>query len=124
MIARVRKGFRRIGFRFDALSVLLLCEKYDIEIDQLDKIPKSEYLTAWMWCAHRSYRLRQNRRTWIGFNKMKRIGERMRMSDWRAINEAMVKASPPAGDSDKKKEQPGMTSTSQGTGQDYVSSSS
>jgi len=122
MVAKVKAGWRKIGFRFDAYSVLLLCEMHGIDISELDKIDKDEYLPSWTWCAYRSYQARRNRRYHISYKRMRKILARLRMDAYRAINNAIVKASPDKEEttsSNKKKVQDGTTSLSQDTAPEY-----
>jgi len=116
MITTVKAGWRKIGFRFDALSVLLLCEMYEIEINELDKIDSKQYLPSWTWCAHRSYQMRRNRRVHIQYPKMQRLLAGLRMNEHRKIEEAILRVTPKDKDGNikkvpgDKKKRHGMTS--------------
>lgn len=123
MVTKIKAGLRRIGLRFDALSVLLLCEMHGIEIHELDKIDRLEYLPSWSWCAYKSYQIRSNRRIHINYKKMKRLLAGLRMSEYRKINETIMNVTPKdeKGNArkteDSKKKQPGRISSSQDGGQ-------
>lgn len=117
MQTKIKSGIRKIGLRFDAHAVLLLCEHHGVDISELDTIDKNEYFPSFVWCAYRSYRIYQNKRWHLPYKKMKKILASLRMSEYNKINRAMVQAAPPKdegekGDDESKKKQPGMTSSS------------
>jgi len=109
MVVEIKKRFRRpVGFRFDAMAVFLICEQYGIDLDGMDKIPKDEYVTSWVWSGHRSFCMLNYRKP-MTFEQMKRYIARMRKTEWDKILDAMANMKA-EGDEDKKKVQPGMNS--------------
>src|SRR6056297_3530809 len=95
MVTRIKSGLMTIGLRFDAHAVLFLCEMHGVDISDLESIDKMEYFPSFVWCAYRSYMTEKNRRTRISYKKMKRIMEKLRMSEYHKINKAMADASSP-----------------------------
>lgn len=108
--------FKRItgkfGFRFDALAVKLMCEQYDIELNELDKIPKYESVTAWVYNAHRSWSMYHYRKPKLSFKKAKRFIDNMKKHEWDRMLEVMQESQgKQEGDDSKKKKQPGNDSS-------------
>jgi hypothetical protein len=112
MIVEIKRRFRRaVGFRFDAMAAWLLCQHHGVDLDGMDNIPKEEYVTSWVWSAHRSFCMLRYRKP-IPYERMKVFIARMRKSEWDILLKAMVIARAPEG-GDKKKVQPGENSSSQ-----------
>ena len=111
MTVEIGKRFHKVGFRFDALSVYLLCEQYGVDLNTMNDIPKDEYVVSWCWSAHRSYCLKNYRKAkrlvW-----MRRFINDLRKTEWDKIIKTMTEVRGEGGD-DKKKVQPGMNSSSQ-----------
>lgn len=105
-----RFRFRAVGFRFDAMAAWLMCQQHGVDLDSMDKIPKEEYVSSWIWSAHRSFCMMRYRQP-MAYEKMKQFIARMRKWEWdRLITEmTTVKTSETE---DKKKEQPGEDSLS------------
>lgn len=104
MIAELRRWYRRIGFRFDALAAKLLCEQFGVDLDSMDKIPKEEYIAAWVWNAHKSYSMYRYKKPVYSYAKMKKFIALMPKSEWdEKILPAMYASSPPDEEGSKKK---------------------
>jgi hypothetical protein len=109
--------FRRItgkyGFRFDALAVKLMCEQYDIDLNQIDQIPRHESVAAWVYNAHRSWSMYHYRKPKLSFKKTQKFIDRMQKRDWDKMVEVMRESQGnQEGDDSKKKKQHGTASTS------------
>ena len=115
MIVEIKRLFKAVGFRFDAMAAFLMCQHHGVDLDSLDKIPKDEYTLSWIWSAHRSYMILKVKRP-MSFDHMKRFVARMRKSEWDQIIEAMTVTSNQG--EGKKKVQPGVNSLSQDGRQD------
>ena len=112
MIVEIGK-WRKKGFRFDALSVFLLCQQHDVELDQIDSIDKREYISSWVWCAYKSWCMFRYQKPRLSYDAMKKFIARMRKDDWDKILEAIIASRGPEGKVDKKKVLVGATSSSQ-----------
>ena len=114
MIAKVRRRYRReVGFRFDALSVFLLCQQWGVDLDGMKDIPRDAYVSSWVWNAHRSYCMYQYKKPlFTTHDKMRWYIDRLSKKDWDIIVKAMVESRPPDSD-DKKKVNHGENSLSQ-----------
>ena len=110
MIAEIGR-WRKKGFRFDALSVFLLCQQHGIELDQIDSIDKREYIPSWIWCAYKSWCMFRYQRPRMSYDAMKRFISRMHKADWDKVMEAMTASRGPEGKTDKKKALDGTTSS-------------
>lgn len=89
MTVEFKRLFRIIGFRFDALSVLLLCQHFSIDLSEIEKIPAAEYIPAWCWCAHRSYQMYKRKKDKLTLIKTKKFIARMRKEEWDRMLEAI-----------------------------------
>lgn len=118
MIVEIKRLFRSIGFRFDAMAAFLMCQHHGVDLNELDKIPSKELSPSWVWAAHRSYCIEKNKRS-LSYEKITKIISRMRKDEWDRITEAMLATRAPDGD-DKKKVQPGTISSSQDGQPEYV----
>lgn len=99
----LRRWFRKVGFRFDAQAAMLMCEQFGVELSDMDKIPRDEYVPAWCWNAHRSYSMYNYRRPRYDYKGMKRFIAFMPKQEWDLMLEAMTRAQPPQGKGEKKK---------------------
>jgi len=115
MVVEIKRRFRHpVGFRFDALAAFLLCQQWGVDLNTQDKIPKDEYVSSWVWSAHRSFCMLRYKEP-MPYERMKRFIDRMRKVEWDALLRAMTKV---GGESDdKKKAQPGGNSSLQDGGQ-------
>lgn len=110
MVVEIKKRFRRpVGFRFDALAAFLLCQHHGVDLNTMDKIPPGEYVSSWVWSAHRSYCMLRYKEP-MRYEKMKRYIARMRKTEWDGLLKAMTSVKAEGGD-DKKKVQLGTTSS-------------
>ena len=116
MIVKIKRTFRVIGFRFDAMAAFLMCQHHGVDLNSIDKIPKDEYSLSWVWSAHRSFCMWQYKKP-LSYDKMKTFIATMRKSEWDDVLAAMV-ASSNQGGNDKKKVQHGVNSLSQDGKQD------
>lgn len=105
MIAELKRWFRTIGFRFDAMAVMLMCEQYGIELSELDQIPQTDYMTTWCLNAHKSYQLKRYRKPIIKtMRQMQYVIDSMQKKEWETVMlPAMVKSRGPEGDGGEKK---------------------
>jgi len=110
MIAEVGR-WRKRGFRFDALSVFLLCEQHGVALEDIDKIDKQEYIPSWVWCAYRSYCMYHYHRPRMSYERMKKFINQMPKGDWDKIVIAMASTRGPEGKNDKKKVSDGTKSS-------------
>ena len=99
----LKRWFRKVGFRFDAQAALLMCEQFEVELSDMDKIPKEEYVPAWCYNAHRSYSMYNYRKPLYSYKGMKKFIGLMPKKEWDLLLAEMVKAQPPQDDSEKKK---------------------
>ena len=113
----LRRWFRKVGFRFDAQAALLMCEQFEVELSDMDKIPKDEYVPAWCYNAHRSYSMWNYRKPHYHYSgarkfvwrwpfiqiSMKKFIGLMPKREWDLLLAEMVKAQPPQGEGEKKK---------------------
>jgi hypothetical protein len=112
MILTIKKPFRRtVGFRFDAMAAWLLCQYWGVDLNGMDKIPADEYVSSWVWSAHRSYSMQRYRKPVLTHEQMKRYINRMRKTEWDQLLQAMTSSKAP--ETDKKKVEPGQSSSSQ-----------
>lgn len=112
MTVEIKRRFRRtVGFRFDAMAAWLMCQQHGVDLDSMDKIPKDEYISSWVWAAHRSYSMLKYRKPVFTYVQMKRFIARMRKSKWDLLLQAMTQTKAP--ETDKKKVQHGENSLSQ-----------
>ena len=85
---------RKIGFRFDNLSIMLISDVTGKELHEFDQIPKSEYMAIWYYTAYWSYQIDRNRRRTKSQEDIKKIIARMTTSEYskvaQAANEAMI----------------------------------
>jgi hypothetical protein len=98
------------------MAAWLLCQQYGIDLNSMDSIPKEEYVSSWVWAAHRSFCMMRYRKP-MSYEWMKRFISRMRKSEWDIILKAMTDTRAPESE-DKKKVQPGENSSSQDGRQD------
>jgi hypothetical protein len=112
MTVELKRWFKTVGFRFDALAVMLMCEQYGIELSDLDEIPQADYTAAWCYNAHRSYQMKRYKKPLIkGVTAMKKFIAVMPKDEWdNKVLPAMVKSQGPAGDGGEKKKSHGRTS--------------
>ena len=104
MLAELKRWHGVVGFRFDALAAKLLCEQYGVDLDGMDKIPKEEYVAAWVYNAHKSYCMHKYRRPKYDFKGMKKFLAGMRKQEWDGeILPAMYASRGPEGEAQKKK---------------------
>ena len=96
MIVELKKRFRIVGFRFDAMAALLMCQQHKAELDELDKIPKDDYLPSWIWSAHRSYCMLNYKKPGYTYEQMKKFIDAMRKSEWDKLLKAMNSVKAPA----------------------------
>jgi len=111
MVVEIKRRFtlKPIGFRFDAMAAFLMCEQHGVDLNSMDKIPKEEYVSSWVWCAHKSFCVMRYRRP-MTYDKMKKFISRMRKTEWDLLLANMVATRAPETD-DKKKVQPGENSS-------------
>ena len=108
-----------LGFRFDALSVFLLCEQHKVDLEQIRTINPDEYVSSWVWNAYKSWCMYQYKKPKISYEGMKTFIMRMPKGEWDKLIKAMMESRRPESENnDKKKVQPGMTSLSQDGRQD------
>jgi hypothetical protein len=114
----IKRRFRSVvGFRFNALAGYLLCQHWGVDLNSMDKIPADEYLSSYLWCAHRSFSMMRYRKPVIRTpERMKCWIENLRKNKWDVIVKAMTEAKGEAGD-DKKKVPVGQNSSPQDGGQ-------
>ena len=117
------KRWRKVGFRFDALAAWLLCEQHGVDLNEMDKIPKEEYLSSWVWSAHRSWCMFERMKDRYSYKQMKRFIDHMPKKEWDMIIETMSKSRAPES---KKKVDPkhGTSSSSQVGEPEYVKTTS
>jgi len=108
----LRRRWRTIGFRFDALAVFLMCQHKGIELDELDTIPKAEYTSLWVWSAHRSYQMWRRRKDLLTLSATEKFVSTMPKKEWDEMLAVMLSTQPKGGD-DKKKVPAGVNSLSQ-----------
>ena len=120
MIIVLKKRFRKVGFRFDALAAWLMCQQHGVDLNEMDKIPPDEYLASWVWSAHRSWSMFARKRDVYDYKGMKCYIERMQKSEWDKVIKAMSSSRAP--ESKKKAEavNHGTTSLSQDGGPEYA----
>ncbi len=93
----------KVGFRFDALAVKLMCDDYNLELDQLETIPKEEYIPAWCYGAHRSYNMHRYKRPKLNLRKVKKFIAVMRKEEWDELVKVMMMTQGEQGESKEKK---------------------
>ena len=104
MLAELKRWRGVVGFRFDALAGKLLCEQFGVDLDSMDKIPKEEYIAAWVYNAHKSYSMYRYRRPKYDYKGIQRLLENMKKSEWdEKMVPAMYASRAPEGDGQKKK---------------------
>jgi hypothetical protein len=118
MTVEIKRRFRvrPVGFRFDALAAWLMCQQYGVDLNGMDKIPREEYVSSWVWSAHKSFCMMHYREP-MPYAKMKKFIARMRKTEWDMLLAAMTEVKSPP-EEDKKKVQPGQSSLSQDGKQD------
>jgi hypothetical protein len=99
----LKRWFRKVGFRFDAQAALLMCEQFEVELSDMDKIPKEEYVSAWCYNAHRSYSMYNYRKPLYSYRGMIKFIGQMPKNEWDLLLAEMVKAQPPQEKGEKKK---------------------
>jgi len=123
MIIVLKKRFRDIGFRFDALAAWLMCQHHGVELNEMDKIPPDDYLPSWVWSAHRSWCMFARVNDRYDYEGMKIFINRMPKSDWDKIIDCMRSTKAP--ESKKKVEaKHGASSSSQVGVPEYVKTTS
>ena len=111
MVVEIKRRFRHpVGFRFDALAAFLLCQQWGVDLNTQDKIPRDEYVSSWVWSAHRSFCMLRYREP-MTYKKMIRFINRMRKAEWDMLLKAMTEVKVDETD-DKKKVQLGQNSSS------------
>lgn len=113
MILVLKRPLRSVGFRFDALAVFLMCQHYGIDLSEMDRIPKSEYTTSWVWSAHRSYRMWMRKKDQLNRKQAERFISKLRKSEWDDMTAAMLAGQGESKGDSKKKVSTGTTSLSQ-----------
>jgi len=103
MLVELKRWGRTVGFRFDALAVMEMCKQFNVELHEVDKIPREENTVAWVWNAHKSYCMSKYRRPRYSYRQMKRFIGLMPKKEWDMLLEAMLSSRGPEGQAEKKK---------------------
>ena len=103
MVVEIKRRFRRpVGFRFDAMAAFLLCQHWGVDLNSMDKIPADEYLSSYLWCAHRSFcMMRYSKPIVRNVERMKWFIDNLRKTEWDVIIKAMTDAKGEGGDKKK-----------------------
>ena len=103
MLVELKRKCRVVGFRFDVHAALLMCQQFGVELYEIDKIPRTEVTSAWVWNAHKSYCMDKYKRPRYDYDQMKKFIGLMPKKEWDTILAAMDVSRGPEGEAEKKK---------------------
>lgn len=96
----INHWFKRIGFRFDALAAFLMCQQFDIDLNDIDKMDPRDAVLGWTYNAYVSYMMQRYRKP-MSYKKYIRIRGGITQKKWEKVISTMQKANETG---EKKKE--------------------